>query len=188
MKFRSLLGGGRLLASTAALLINDEASASKPAADEGGDSGVVDPPADPEESAADPADPVDPADPADPADPVDPPSEDEVELPTDPAALAAFAADRELAGRSEMAARISAVFASEHVVGREAAAAELLADDLGSDRIISLLAKMPKGSTAVPDIRGGIRNPELEAADESQASVAKASAGVWDKALKQFEK
>lgn len=191
MNFRALRVGGRLLASTAAALIPDDRS--EAAADDAGAPGVV-PPADETDGTGDP--PADP--PADDeadadegegedGDPAgDPPAdEDEAgELPATAADLAAFAADREHAGRSEMSARITAVFASEHVVGREAAAAELLADDLGSDRIISLLAKMPKGGAGdgmLAGLRGNANNPNLEAGAESQPDTRKANASMWDR-------
>lgn len=100
----------------------------------------------------------------------------------DKAALVAFGAEQQAKGRAEMHSRIQVVFASEHVVGREAAAAELLAADLDAPRVLALIEKLPKGaSTAMLDALK-VGNPELDAGSESTVDTRKASADVWDKA------
>lgn len=90
------------------------------------------------------------------------------------------------AGRAEMHDRITAVFASEHVTGREAAAAELLAADLASDKIIATLAKLPAGGTpagnamldAIREASAGA--PPAPAASETDE--AKKPSAVWQRA------
>jgi hypothetical protein len=52
------------------------------------------------------------------------------------------------AGRAQMHERIETVFAADECVGRESAAASLLAADLPTDKVISMLGKLPKGAAA----------------------------------------
>jgi hypothetical protein len=54
------------------------------------------------------------------------------------------------------------VFASEHVAGREHAAAALLAAELPADKIIRTLAKLPEGQAAgamLGQVRRGTQDP-----------------------------
>lgn len=55
------------------------------------------------------------------------------------------------AGRSEASARMNAVFASEHVTGREAHAVRLLGREMSSDDIIAELPNYPAASTLSED-------------------------------------
>jgi hypothetical protein len=92
------------------------------------------------------------------------------------------------AGRAQMGERIEKVFAHENVVGREAAAAELLAADLTAEKIIATLGKLPAGKAGV-DMLNRLASeagsaPKVEAgADEGAGSTTKSSASsVWDRA------
>lgn len=101
------------------------------------------------------------------------------------AALADFQRKAEAKGRREMHARIETVFASDEVVGREACAAELLAADLGTAKILATLAKMPKSDAngMLNNLRSAA-NPDLDAGAETVVDSKAASASIWDKAHK----
>jgi len=92
----------------------------------------------------------------------------------------------EARGRREMSERITAVFASHEVQGREAAAAELLAADLPANRILAMLAKMPKteaGNAMLNRLAMQASSVTLAPGSESQPS-AQAAQAIWGGVLK----
>lgn len=181
MRFSRLLNGSAssrvALAQAAAALVADDEPEKPAAGGEEQDPPASDPPAE------EPQDP--PA--GDEGEEQDPPAGDEEpagDPPADPGqtdqnALAAA----EARGRLEMADRIDAVFASEDVVGREALAAELLAADMPTDRILATLKKVPKGeagSAMLKALAASAGTVSLEPGAESQPQSG--GADVWAKA------
>jgi hypothetical protein len=65
------------------------------------------------------------------------------------------------AGLKEANARVAAVFASEHAVGREAAAAKYLATSMDAEQIAMVLGDLPKAATALTEAQA------REAAEEA---------------------
>ncbi len=95
---------------------------------------------------------------------------------------AALATDRETAIRAEERQRVADVFASEHVAGRESAAAELLANsDMSAEKIVAMLPKLSAstnggGEDMLEHMQGN--NPDLSPTGGQGSSSAK---GGWGK-------
>ena len=89
------------------------------------------------------------------------------------------------AGFAAAVDRNSAVFASEHFVGREKAAASLLGNQkLSADEIISALAALPKGSSGNNMLDGlkGSANPDLQPGSEATGTnPQQESRSSWDR-------
>jgi hypothetical protein len=80
-------------------------------------------------------------------------------------------------------ARMKAVFASEHVAGREAAAVELLAEsDMTADKIVAMLPKLGASSGVLTNLAtiASTPNPDLGAGGETEG--VKADNHGWSKA------
>lgn len=169
MRFNRLLGGGRALASAAAAILDDDtAEAEKPAAPVG-----ADPSSDP-----DPAPAADPATAADPTPEPDPAPDADPAPAADPTPTAASEADI----RAEERERVTKVFASDVAVGKERAAAKLLANPkLSADDIVALLPDIgAQASDGMLSTLASTQNPDLGAGAEPKGD-AKAGAAVWDK-------
>lgn len=173
MNFLRLPGGAKALAQAASALLIDEGSgAPAPAAS-------IAPVAEDPAPAADPVvEPV--ADPAPAPAPEPSPPAPEASGPTDGERLA------HEAGRAEMHERIETVFASEHIAGREQAAAMLLSADVAADKIVAKLATLPTGSadTSMLDAlrTSASATPLAPAASDDATSKRSATDNVWTKA------
>ncbi len=89
-------------------------------------------------------------------------------------AIARAAASKPAVSAEQAQARVSTVFASEHSIGRERQAADMLQTRMSAAEITDLLSKQPKyagaASNAVLARLTGQRNPMLEPSSDSDHS------------------
>ena len=97
------------------------------------------------------------------------------------------AAEAEAKGRRQVIATLEAVFASKHVTGREAVAAELVAEGLSAKAIIATLTKIPKVGSAemLTRIGASISNPDLKPGSDAESQSASEPARIWSRAFQQ---